>query len=176
MMRDRALDTLASLASRGRIDPDDRETIEVVAAIATEGTATRVVGAAGNPEERRRAAYILGNIGGQTAQDELFRLIYVENDPYVLAEAVLSLARFEPKDEMRLLPELTGLLDRLSADGSDDNLALAVITAIGTLHREGWGIRDPRLFQELVELIDAPFNATVRRELLALIEELRTFR
>ena len=124
------------------------------------------------PDVRRETARQLGILGTPEARDILLTLIYYENEPMVLQEAVKSLGDIGIDDNGRTISTIAWIFHKFHNTVPDNLLAFATIEAIEKL--AGSGIRNPAAVELLVRIADGPYIPVVRNRAMAVLETFRS--
>ena len=82
------------------------------------------------PDIRRESVRYLGLMGTEDAKDTLLRIIYYDNEPMVLQEAVKSLGDIGINDNGRTINAIAWVFQKFDNTVPDNLLALAAIEAI----------------------------------------------
>jgi len=113
------------------------------------------------PDVRRESARYLGKMGTEEAKETLLKIIYYDNEPMVLQEAVKSLADIGIDDNGKTVSTIAWILQKFDNTNPDNLLALSAIEAFEKLG-VGGKIRDPHAIQMLIRISDGPYIRPVQ--------------
>lgn len=173
-----AIQTIRQMLDAGRVTQSDQAVVVVLESLAGEGV-TKTVRSGGRvinnfPEVRRQAVQLLGQIGGERAQEILFDVVDEDPEPMVLSEAVYALGVIGSNEDMRTTLYLADVLDRNTARvNPDNNLAFACLLSLEKLMNSDEGIADPDVLASLLDVVGGNYIQTVRLKALDVIEQLR---
>jgi hypothetical protein len=125
------------------------------------------------PDVRRESAKYLGKMGTAEARETLLKIIYYDNEPMVLQEAVKSLGDIGIDDNGRSANAIAWILQKFDNTNPDNLLALAAIESFEKL-ASGGKIKDPHAIQMLIRISDGPYIRPVQeraRQALATIRK-----
>ncbi|MDR2210695.1 MAG: HEAT repeat domain-containing protein [Spirochaetaceae bacterium] len=158
-----ALEYIGDAISRGNTGEEVRQALEYMG---LEGTLNRGLenGRLVNsyPDVRRETAKYLGQMGTPEAKDTLLKIIYYDNEPMVLQEAVKSLADIGNDDNGRTISTIAWILQKFDNTNPDNLLALSAIEAFEKLGETGGGLRDPNAIQMLIRIAEGPYIRPVQ--------------
>jgi len=106
------------------------------------------------PDVRRECARYLGKMGTPEAKDILLKMIYHDNEPMVLQEAIKSLGDIGIDDDGRSIGIITWIFQKFDNTNPDNLLALSVIETIEKLSTKG--LRDTNTLQILIRISENP--------------------
>jgi len=106
------------------------------------------------PDIRREAARYLGKMGTPEAKEILLKIVYYDNEPMVLQEAIKSLGDIGIDDDGKTLNIIAWIFQKFDNTNPDNLLALSVIETIEKLSTKG--LRDTNTFQILVRISENP--------------------
>lgn len=127
------------------------------------------------PEVRRRAANLLGRVGGEYAKEALITVLIKDDEPMVKAEAAYALGVIGENDSNEVVRALVYSLEQENPDQPDNNFAYAVCLSLEKIARENDGIEDPAAYRALVRIAQGSYIRTVQNKALATLEELRQY-
>lgn len=127
------------------------------------------------PEVRRRAANLLGRVGGVYAKEALITVLIKDDEPMVKAEAAYALGVIGENDSNEVVRALVYSLEQEDPDQPDNNFAYAVCLSLEKIARENNGIEDPAAYRALVRIAQGSYIRTVQNKALATLEELRQY-
>jgi len=112
------------------------------------------------PDVRRETCKYLGKMGTEEAKEALLKIIYYDNEPMVLQEAVKSLGDIGIDDNGKTISTIAWILQKFDNTNPDNLLALAAIEAFEKL---GAGSnRDVHAIQMLIRISDGPYIRPVQ--------------
>jgi len=111
------------------------------------------------PDVRRETAKYLGKMKTEEAKEILLKVIYYDNEPMVLQEAVKSLADIGIDDNGKTISTIAWILQKFDNTNPDNLLALSAIEAFEKL---GAGNRDTHAIQMLIRISDGPYIRPVQ--------------
>ena len=168
--KEQALETLRTLVEDGAIAPDDSPRIAILRLLATDGssyqvrTGGRVV--YNNPEIRRDAAELLGEVGGPQSRSALLEVIEYEREPMVLSQAIHALGHVGLDDDGRGAVRLARVLNRENAqDNPDNNLMYVTLMSMERLAvDQADQLATSALVNSLIQISTGPYNRLVREQ------------
>jgi hypothetical protein len=112
----------------------------------------------------------LGLLGTEEAKETLLKIIYYDNEPMVLQEAVKSLGDIGIDDNGRTIASIVWVFQKFDNTVPDNLLALAAIEAVEKLAKSGNIFKDPSAVQMLMRIAEGNYIRVVqdraKRELL----------
>ena len=172
-----ALDDLDKKISEGSIGDNTAQVEFVLEYLAMEGSGrtAREAGRLVNnfPEVRRRAANMLGRIGTEAAKDALIRVLLIDEEPMVQAEAVYALGVIGLNEDNQVVRVLAFALDREDPSRPDNNFAYALALAIEKLVQKQKGVTDPAAYRTLVKIAGGNYLRTVKTKALQVLDQLK---
>jgi len=176
------LDEIETMIEEGGIEDPDKVEF-VLEYLGMEGTARRVRESARlinyYPEVRRRAANLLGRLGGERSKDALVSILLIDDEPMVKAEAAYALGIIGMNDGNEVVRALLFTLENEDPQMPDNNLAYAVCLAVEKIVEanngdlEGSAYAD--LARTLVRIAQGNYIKTVRRKALKTLEVLKEY-
>jgi HEAT repeat protein len=158
-----ALEYIGDAINRGNTSDDVRQALEF---LGLEGVLNRARenGRLVNnyPDVRREAAKYLGQMGTAEAKDTLLKMIYVDNEPMVLQEAVKSLADIGNDDNGRTVSTIAWILQKFDNLNPDNLLALSAIEAFEKLGAANGGLKDPNAISMIIRIAEGPYIRPVQ--------------
>jgi hypothetical protein len=127
------------------------------------------------PEVRRRAANLLGRVGGEPAREALITVLIKDIEPMVKAEAAYALGVIGQNGSNEVVQALIFSLEQENPDQPDNNFAYAVCLSLEKIARQNNGIEDPAAYRALVRIAQGSYIRTVQNKALATLEELRQY-
>lgn len=127
------------------------------------------------PEVRRRAANLLGRVGGESARQALITVLIKDIEPMVKAEAAYALGVIGQNGSNEVVQALIFSLEQENPDQPDNNFAYAVCLSLEKIARQNNGIEDPAAYRALVRIAQGSYIRTVQNKALATLEELRQY-
>lgn len=174
-----AVQDIGIMIENGEVGPDNEAVIEILNDLGREGTG-RIYMEQGTqknnfPEVRRKSVELLGEIGGEEARRAVTDILGQENEPMVMSEAVVALAKIGPDEDGITLQVMASAMNSQTAMNKDNNFAYAYITSIEIMDEAGHEIADPYLFDELVKLVDMRngYNKVVRQKAMEVLRNLQ---
>jgi len=176
------LDEIEVMIEEGTIDDPDKVEF-VLEYLGMEGTARRVRESARlinyYPEVRRRAANLLGRLGGDRAKDALVSILLIDDEPMVKAEAAYALGVIGTNDGNEVVRALLFTLENEDPQMPDNNLAYAVCLAVEKIVESNDGDLDSAAYADLartlVRIAQGNYIKTVRRKALQTLEVLKEY-
>ncbi|MGO9309982.1 MAG: HEAT repeat domain-containing protein [Spirochaetia bacterium] len=173
-----ALDDLEKKVDDGSYKSNDQQVEFVLEYLALEGSArtTREAGRLVNdfPEVRRRAANLLGRVGTDAAKDALVRVLLIDEEPMVKAEAAYGLGVIGKNDNDEVVQALSYTYNKEDPTKPDNNFGYALCLAIEKLAKATGGIKDPAAYQMLVKIAQGNYLRTVKTKALQVLDELKS--
>jgi len=163
-MKLEVLSELTERWKRGELSPQDRSSLFILQWLAEEGVSDRIrtTESRNFPEVRRKAAYLLGALGGLEARAILRRILLQDPEPMVVAEAMHALRR----SPLPLTPEeVSGLLAVFSHQVLPKLEANLAYAALLLLKDKPLGAGSPfasELFSYVLAIPDLPFPNEVK--------------
>jgi hypothetical protein len=158
-----ALEYIGDAINRGNTGDDVRQALEY---LGLEGVLNRARenGRLVNnyPDVRREAAKYLGQMGTAEAKDTLLKMIYVDNEPMVLQEAVKSLADIGNDDNGKTVSTIAWILQKFDNLNPDNLLALSAIEAFEKLGAANGGLKDPNAISMIIRIAEGPYIRPVQ--------------
>jgi HEAT repeat protein len=174
-----ALDNMEQLIEEGKVTEDSADALYLLDYLAMEGISreVRVNGRLINyfPEVRRKAANLLGKVGGDTAKTTLLDVIDKDNEPMVLAEAAYGLGEIGINDNDEVALVLADRISEQSIVAPDDNLAFAVLLAFEKIAEANGGLNNPDVFNAIIQIAQGNYIREVRRKALDVMNKLRSY-
>jgi HEAT repeat protein len=171
------LDDLDKKITDGSIGDSKIQVEFVLEYLAMEGT-THTVREDGRlvndfPDVRRRAANMLGKLGGPESTRALMTVLLSDNEPMVKAEAVYGLGVIGINDANETVNAIAFAFDREDPTKPDNNYAYAIVLAIEKLSQKVGGIKDPAAYRTLVKIAQGNYLRTVKNKALQVLETLK---
>ncbi len=126
------------------------------------------------PEVRRRAANLLGRIGTEEARNALVRVLLIDDEPMVKAEAAYALGNIgmNPNDET--VQAINFAYNMEDPTQPDQNFGYAICLAIEKLaQKTPGGLKDPDAYRLLVKIAQGNYLRTVKAKALQVLDEIR---
>ncbi len=176
------LDEIETMIEEGKVDKVEKVEF-VLEYLGMEGTARRI--RESNrlinyyPEVRRRAANLLGRLGGERAKDALVSILLIDDEPMVQAEAAYSLGVIGMNDGNEVVRALLYTLENDNPQMPDNNLAYAVCLAVEKIVEANDGDLEDKAYGDLaktlVRIAQGNYIKTVRRKALQTLEVLKDY-
>jgi hypothetical protein len=175
-----ALDDLDRKITEGSVGDNAAQVDFVLEYLAMEGSGrtARESGRLVNnfPEVRRRAANLLGKIGTESSKNALIRILLIDDEAMVKAEAAYGLGVAGLNKDNEVVKVLAFALDKEDPSRPDNNFAYALALAIEKLAQKGQGISDPAAYRALVKIAQGNYLRTVKAKALQVLDELKKTR
>jgi HEAT repeat protein len=127
------------------------------------------------PEVRRRSANMLGRLGTDQAKDALIRVLLIDDEPMVQAEAAYGLGVIGKNPDNQVVQALAFSYSRTDPTQPDNNLGYAMCLAVEKLaQKTPGGIKDPAVYQMLVKIAQGNYLRTVKTKALQVLDVLKT--
>jgi HEAT repeat protein len=114
------------------------------------------------PDVRQEAAKYLGKMGTPEAKSALLKMVYYDNEPMVLQEAVKSLADIGNDDDGKVVSTIAWILQKFDNTNPDDLLAFMAIDAFERLGAGSGGLSDPNAIQMLIRIAEGRYTTLVK--------------
>ena len=172
------LDEIEKTIQDGQVK--DRNKVEfVLEYLAMEGTARRIRENARLinyfPEVRRRAANLLGQLGGEGARNALISVLVIDDEPMVKAEAAYALGLIGMDEGSGTVKAILYTLERENPAQPDNNLGYAICLALEKIAKKNNGIKEADAYRALVRIAQGPYIRTVKQKALETLEELKKY-
>lgn len=176
------LDELEAMIAGGRVD-DPAKVQPILEFLGMEGTVRRVKESNRLinyfPEVRRRAANLLGRLGGVEARNSLITILIVDDEPMVKAEAAYALGMVGLNESNEAIRAIVYTLEREDPTMPDNNLAYAVCLAIEKIAERNNGFERPEdsatAARALVRIAQGSYIRTVRRKAIDTLNVLKRY-
>jgi HEAT repeat protein len=174
-----ALDDLEKKVADGSYKANDQQVEFVLEYLAMEGSGhiTREGGRLINnfPDVRRRAVNMLGRVGTDAARDALIRVLLIDEEPVVKAEAAYALGVMGKNPDNQVIQALAFTYAHEDPTRPDNNFGYALCLAVEKLAQSTpGGIKDPAAYQMLVKIAQGNYLRTVRNKALQVLDELKS--
>ena len=158
-----ALSYIGDAIDRGNKSEEVRRALEYMG---LEGTlnSTRENGRLVNnyPDVRRESVKYLGLMGTEEAKDTLLKIIYYDNEPMVLQEAIKSLGDIGIDDNGKTSATIAWIVQKFDNTVPDNLLALSAIEAIEKLGKNSSSPIDPSAVQMLMRIAEGNYIRIVQ--------------
>jgi hypothetical protein len=125
------------------------------------------------PDIRREAARYLGDLGTPEAKKTLLKIIYADNEPMVVQEAVRSLGKIGNNDNGEVTSTIAWVLRRFDVLNPDNLLALAALDAFEILLNTDSGL-DASAIQTIQRIAtNSAYIKPVQRRAMDLLSSMR---
>jgi len=176
-----ALDDLEKKINDGSNSANDQQVQFVLEYLAMEGSGrtTRQAGHLMNayPEVRRRAASMLGRLGTEDAKNALVRVLLIDEEPVVKAEAAYGLGVIGKNQDNSVVQALQFAYNKEDPTRPDNNFGYALCLAIEKIAKKNpGGITDPAAYRMLVKIAGGNYLRTVKTKALQVLDELKSGR
>jgi HEAT repeat protein len=151
-----ALQDLERLIEDNNYNGSEEAVIEVLGDLGREGTG-RIYMEQGTqknnfPDVRTKAVRLLGEIGGEESRRAITDILGQENEPMVMSEAVVALAKIGPDENGITLQVMASTMNSQTALNRDNNFAYAYCNAIEIMLDNGYELTDEYLIDELIKI------------------------
>ena len=158
-----ALAYIGDAIDRGNKSEDVRKALEYMS---LEGTVNRTQenGRLVNnyPDVRRESVRYLGLMGTETAKDTLLTIIYYDNEPMVLQEAIKSIGDIGIDDNGKSIATIAWIVQKFDHTIPDNLLALSAIETIEKLQKNSGGSADTNAVQMLIRIAEGNYIRVVQ--------------
>jgi HEAT repeat protein len=176
------LDDLEAMIEKGEVDDPDKLQ-PILEFLGMEGTARRVKESNRLvnyfPEVRRRAANLLGRLGGEKAKNSLITILIVDEEPMVKAEAAYALGVIGLNENNEAVKAIVYTLEQQDPTMPDNNLGYAVCLALEKIAERNNGFKEPTDTAEaaraLVRIAQGNYIRTVRRKAVDTLDVLKRY-
>jgi hypothetical protein len=176
------LDELEEMIDNGEVD-EPGKVQPILEFLGMEGTVRRVKESNrlinNFPEVRRRAAALLGKLGGEDSQRSLITILIVDDEPMVKAEAAYALGVIGLNSQNKSVAAILHTLEQEDPTMPDNNLAYAVCLAIEKIAEKNSGFEEPKdaaaAAQALVRVAQGNYIRTVRRKAIDTLDVLKRY-
>lgn len=121
---------------------------------------------------RTEALFLLAEIGGTEARQQLRRSLSVDTDSSVRATAASLLARDPATDPDDDLLAVSRALNRATRRGGPEGEISRLLDAAAVLSAEAWNREVPELLLALSEIAGGSYSSSLRRRAFSMLEEL----
>ena len=126
------------------------------------------------PEVRRRAANLLGRVGTEEAKDALIRVLLIDDEPMVKAEAAYALGNLGMNQNNETVQAIEFAYNMEDPTQPDQNFGYAISLAIEKLaQKTPGGLKDPDAYRLLVKIAQGNYLRTVKAKALQVLDEIR---
>lgn len=127
------------------------------------------------PEIRRRSVQLLGQLGGEEAQESLVQILLADDEPMVLAEAAYALGTIGENEDNEVSQSLASVLISQDAVAPDNNFAFASLLAFEKIAEQGGGLNDPLVFEAIIRVAQGNYIRSVRLKAVEVLDTLRSY-
>jgi len=173
-----AIQYITEAVKDGRTSEDIRRSLEY---LAMEGTITQArSGGLGRPtnnfpDVRREACLLLGNFKTEEAKDALLKVVFVDNEPMVLAAAVRSLGKIGINTNDQVTESISFIINRFDVLFPDNSLAFETIVAFENIADANGGIKDPSAIRSIMRIATGNYITPVKTKAEQLLTKLRKY-
>lgn len=176
------LDELEAMIENGEVDDPDKVQ-PILEFLGMEGTARRVKESNRlinyYPEVRRRAANLLGRLGGEKAKNSLITMLIIDEEPMVKAEAAYALGVIGLNESNETVKAIVYTLEQEDPTMPDNNLAYAICLAIEKIAEKNRGFHEATnsadAARALVRIAQGNYIRTVRRKAIDTLDVLKQY-
>jgi hypothetical protein len=166
-----AVNFIENQTLNGSISSADRAAVQILRRIALSPYSSRFQGP--DPGEapiqtRINAVKLLSYIGGDYSLDTVDELIARERDAAVLIELFNVYREISPPFNDFRHEQFAAVLRRASLIDGNEQLTLAILAAIKSMHLRTWSMTSQNLFDEILSVIQSGLRIEVRRQALDL--------
>ena len=169
-----ALEYIGDAIKRGNKSDDIRAALEY---LSLEGVVnmTRENGRLVNnfPDVRKQAASYLGKLGTPEAKNTLVKMVYADNEPMVITEAIRSLGTIGNNENNQVTQVIAWTVNRFNVLNPDNFLALSAIDAFERIAKANGGLRDRSAMDVLIKIAEGPYVTVVQNRAKELLHDLR---
>ncbi|MFW6208975.1 MAG: HEAT repeat domain-containing protein, partial [Spirochaetota bacterium] len=171
---------LAELIEAGEVASGDPEATYILDRLSSEGIGVQIREAGrlinNFPEVRRKAAELLGKMGGEAAKDTLINVLISDDEPMVLAEAVYALGEMDAENTNNQITQAISF-SILNQDimTPDQNFAYAALLSIEKLAERNGGLNDPSIYRALIRMSQGNYIRTVQQKAQEVMRQLMTY-
>ncbi len=174
-----ALDNLQEMLDDGKIDEESAEALYLLDYLAMEGV-NRQVRMSGRlinyfPMVRKKAANILGQIGGETAKNTLLDVLEADSEPMVKSEAVYALGQIGLNDDEEVARAIAYEIMNQNVVSPDDNFAFACLLAFEKIAESNDGIKEPSVYLAIIQIAQGKSIKVVREKAFEVLDNLRRY-
>jgi hypothetical protein len=172
-----ALNSLEAMLDDGRIQEGDQEVHYILDSLSLEGTGTqyREGGRLVNnfPDVRRRAAELMGKMGGVNAKDSLINVLLADDEPMVKAEAAYALGELGYNENDQVSQALSWAILNDNILTPDNNFAFATLLAFEKIIDSNGELSDASVFRALVRISSGNYIRPVKQKAQEVIKKLQ---
>jgi HEAT repeat protein len=125
------------------------------------------------PEVRRRAAGMLGRLGGQQSVNALITVLLGDSEPMVKAEAAYGLGTIGLNEKNEAVEALAFAIDREDPTQPDNNFAMAVSLALEKIGKKTGGVTDPAAYRALVKIAQGNYLKIVKAKAFQVLDTMK---
>ena len=127
------------------------------------------------PDVRRESVRYLGLMGTEEAKDTLLKIIYYDNEPMVLQEAIKSIADIGIDDNGRSAATIAWIFQKFDNTIPDNMLALSAIEAVEKLAKISKKPLDPSVIQMLIRIAEGNYIRVVQDRAKQALSSIRAY-
>jgi HEAT repeat protein len=125
------------------------------------------------PDVRTKAATYLGKLGTPEAKTALLKMVYADNEPMVITEAIKSLSNMSGDDKGKAVATIAWVVQKYDVLNPDNLLALSALEAFEKLGASGGGLKDPAAIQMIIRIAEGPYIKPVQNKARQVLNNLR---
>jgi HEAT repeat protein len=127
------------------------------------------------PEVRRRAANLLGQLGGENSQETLIAVLYDDIEPMVMAEAAYALGQLGDNEDNRASQAIANVILVQDSVNPDNNFAFASLLAFEKIAAANGGLNDAAAFDAIIRIAQGNYISKVRLKAVQVLDRLRQY-
>jgi len=126
------------------------------------------------PDIRTKAATFLGKLGTPEAKDALKKMVVVDNEPMVIAEAIKSLGSIGLNDNDEITDTIAFVVARYDVLNPDNNMANSTLEAFDRLAQKNGRI-DPAAIRTIQRIAEGNYIRPIQNRAKQLLSDLRKY-
>ena len=174
-----ALESIEELMENNKVSEGDPAIHSILDELGEEGTTKIVIENKRKvndfPEVRRRACEALGRLGGQNSIDSLVRILLIDNEPMVMAQAAYALGEIGYNENNDVSEAIAYAILKQDGINPDNNFAMACSFAFEKLADKNDGIYDPSVFDALILIAQGNYHPDARKKAHQVLKTLQSY-